>query len=152
MYHHEMVGTNSRLDALQAAVLRTKLPHLNDWGNARRRNADLYDRLFLDIDEVRTPFRDPSCYHVFNQYTLQVERRDELRAFLSERGIGTGVYYPVPLHLQPCFRSLGYRPGDLPVSEALAGRVLSLPVFPELDAARVRRVADAVKAFYVGGW
>jgi dTDP-4-amino-4,6-dideoxygalactose transaminase len=151
MYHHEMVGTNSRLDALQAAVLRTKLPHLDDWGSARRRNADLYDDLLRDVDEVRTPFRDPSCHHVFNQYTIHAERRDELRTFLVEQGIGTGVYYPVPLHFQPCFRSLGYRPGDLPISEALATRVLSLPVFPELDAARIRRVADAVKAFYASG-
>jgi dTDP-4-amino-4,6-dideoxygalactose transaminase len=152
MYHHEMVGTNSRLDALQAAVLRTKLPHLDDWGSARRRNADLYDDLLRDVAEVRTPFRDPSCHHVFNQYTIQAERRDELRAFLVEQGIGTGVYYPVPLHVQPCFRALGYRPGDLPISEVLATRVLSLPVFPELDAARIRRVTDAVKAFYAGGW
>jgi dTDP-4-amino-4,6-dideoxygalactose transaminase len=152
MYHHEMVGTNSRLDALQAAVLRTKLPHLNDWGSARRRNAGLYDGLLQDVGEIRAPFRDPSCHHVFNQYTIQAERRDELRSFLAEQAIGTGVYYPVPLHFQPCFGSLGYRPGDLPVSESLAGRVMSLPVFPELDAARIRRVTDAVKAFYAGGW
>ena len=152
MYHHEMVGTNSRLDALQAAVLRVKLPHLDRWGQARRRNADLYDDLLREVDEVRPPHRDPSAYHVFNQYTVKVERRDELRAFLTDRGIGTGVYYPAPLHLQPCFRSLGYRPGHLPVCEALATSVISLPVFPEVGETRIRGVVDAVKAFYAGEW
>jgi dTDP-4-amino-4,6-dideoxygalactose transaminase len=148
MYHHEMVGTNSRLDALQAAVLRAKLPHLDAWGAARRRNAALYDELLAPMAEVKTPQVDRAAHHVFNQYTVRVERRDELRAYLSEREIGSGVYYPVPLHLQACFESLGYGPGDLPVSEELARRVVSLPVFPELGPDRVRTVAGTLRSFF----
>ena len=148
MYHHEMVGTNSRLDALQAAVLRTKLPHLEAWTDARRRNAALYDELLAELPEVATPCVRAGSLHVYNQYTVKAERRDELRVFLDSRGIGTGIYYPVPLHLQECFRSLGYARGDFPVSERLAEEVLSLPVFPELGEARVRTVASAIREFY----
>jgi len=148
MYQHEMVGTNSRLDALQAAVLRVKLPFLEGWAEGRRGNAALYDERLAGIPGVRTPQVTPGSRHVYNQYTLRVERRDELRAFLQERGIGSGVYYPVPLHLQECFQELGYREGDLPVSEALAGEVVSLPIFPELGRERVTRVAEAIREFY----
>lgn len=148
MYHHEVVGTNSRLDALQAAVLRAKLPHLEAWCHARRANAELYDGLLADVPGVVTPHRDADDRHVFNQYTVRVRRRDELRGFLTDRGIGSGVYYPVPLHLQACFAGLGPGEGGLPVSEALAAEVLSLPVFPELGEARLRAVADAVRTFY----
>lgn len=150
MYHHEMVGTNSRLDALQAAVLRVKLRHLDRWAGERSRNARLYDELLADCPGVRTPPVSGDNAHVYNQYTLRAERRDELRAWLQERGIGTGIYYPVPLHLQPCFAELGYRPGDLPVSERLCSEVISLPVFPELGGDRVERVAEAIRAFYAG--
>lgn len=148
MYHHEMVGTNSRLDALQAAVLRVKLPHLDGWAAARREHACAYEAGLAGIDQVRTPVVAEHNFHVYNQYTIRAERRDELRAFLGEREIGTGVYYPVPLHLQPCFAELGYGPGDLPVSESLCAQVLSLPVFPELGAARRDEVATAVRTFY----
>lgn len=148
MYHHEMVGTNSRLDAVQAAVLRAKLPHLERWCEARRAHAGLYDELLADLPEVVPPRRDAGNHHVFNQYTVRVQRRDELRAFLSQRGIGSGVYYPVPLHLQPCFAELGPGEGDLPASETLAGEVLSLPVYPELGEPRLRTVVDAVRTFY----
>lgn len=148
MYHHELVGTNSRLDALQAAVLRAKLPHLDGWAQARARNAALYDELLADCPGVRTPPVLEGNAHVYNQYTLRVEDRDGLRSWLQERGIGSGVYYPVPLHLQPCFAALGYRRGDLPVSEALSQEVLSLPIFPELGEERVGRVAEAIRGFY----
>jgi dTDP-4-amino-4,6-dideoxygalactose transaminase len=148
MYHHEMVGTNSRLDALQAAVLRAKLPHLEAWTRARRAHACAYEGLFQGLDEVRPPVVAEGNHHVYNQYTLRVRRRDELRTWLSDRGIGSGVYYPVPLHLQECFGELGYRAGDLPVSEALSHEVLSLPVFPELDEAQLAEVAGAVRSFY----
>ena len=130
MYHHEMVGTNSRLDALQAAVLRVKLPHLPDWAEARRKNAHLYDELLAGLDGVRTPVRVSGNHHVYNQYTLRVRQRDELREFLSARGVGTGLYYPLGLHLQECFRSLGGSRGQLPVTEALTEEVVSLPIFP----------------------
>ncbi|MDZ7780343.1 MAG: DegT/DnrJ/EryC1/StrS family aminotransferase [Gemmatimonadota bacterium] len=152
MYHHEMVGTNSRLDALQAAVLRVKLPHLDRWTEARARNAALYREGLADVAEVLLPDSGESLglRHVYNQFTIRARWRDELRRHLSDRGIGTGVYYPEPLHLQECFASLNGRAGDFPVTETLCGEVLSLPVYPELGEERVGRVCEAVKAFYEG--
>lgn len=150
MYHHEMVGTNSRLDALQAAVLRVKLRHLDGWAEGRRANARLYDALLDGCPGVRTPVVAPENEHVYNQYTLRVERRDALRVWLEGQGIGSGVYYPVPLHLQECFAPLGFRKGDLPVAEALADEVVSLPIFPELGEDRIATVAGAIRAFYEG--
>jgi dTDP-4-amino-4,6-dideoxygalactose transaminase len=148
MYHHELVGTNSRLDSLQAAVLLAKLPHLGAWTDARRRNAVLYDELLAGLPELITPLVRPDGFHVYNQYTVRVRRRAELRAFLDARGIGTGIYYPVPLHLQHCFRSLGYAAGDFPVSESLSQEVLSLPIYPEVGEARIRAVVAAIRDFY----
>ena len=148
MYHHEMVGTNSRLDALQAAVLSAKLPHLESWAEARRANAALYDEMLADVAEVITPATAPGNVHVYHQYTIRVRRRDELRAHLTALGIGNALYYPVPLHLQACFEELGYREGDLPVSEKLCEEVVSLPIFPELGVERVEAVAKAVRGFY----
>ncbi len=148
MYHHQMVGTNSRLHALQAAVLRVKLPHLDAWTAARRRNAALYDEAFEDVAEVITPHLLSGNTHVYNLYTMRVRRRDELRRHLTEAGIGSGVYYPVPMHLQECFASLGVAEGELPVSEGLSTEVISLPVFPELGEDRVALVCDAIREFY----
>ena len=148
MYHHETVGTNSRLDALQAAVIRAKLPHLERWLEARRAHAAVYDEMLADVDGVVTPHVLPGNTHTYNQYTLRVRKRDELRAHLTTREIGSGVYYPVPLHLQECFAELGYGPGDLPVSEMLCDEVVSLPVFPELGEERAREVAEAIREFY----
>ncbi len=150
MYHHEMVGTNSRLDALQAAVLRVKLPHLDGWAEGRRRNAALYHEILAGVEGVRTPVTAPGNHHVYNQYTLRVERRDELRAHLGEKGIGNGLYYPLGLHLQECFAGLGGREGDLPVTEALTREVVSLPIFPELTEGQVTEAGEAVRAFYQG--
>jgi dTDP-4-amino-4,6-dideoxygalactose transaminase len=147
-YHHEMVGTNSRLDALQAAVLRAKLPRLCAWTEARRANAALYDELLAPVEEVVTPVKRPGAAHVYNQYTLRVQRRDALKSFLETRGIDSAVYYPVPLHLQDCFRSLGYARGDFPVAERLSQEVLSLPIYPELGEHRIRYVAGAIRDFY----
>jgi len=148
MYHHEMVGTNSRLDALQAAVLRVKLKHLDAWAEARRANACRYHERLDGVDGVTLPEVAPGNWHVYNQYTLRTSRRDELRTWLAERDIGSGIYYPVPLHLQECFATLGGREGDLPVAERLCGEVLSLPIFPELGEARVDEVAEAIRAFF----
>jgi len=148
MYHHEMVGTNSRLDALQAAILAAKLPHLDGWAKKRRENACVYEGLLGDVAEVVVPKVLPGNFHVYNQYTLRVRRRDELRAFLGARGIGSGVYYPVPLHLQECFAALGGGVGDLPVSEELCRQVLSLPIYPELGEADIQEVAAAIREFY----
>ena len=147
-YFHEEVGYNSRLDALQAAVLAAKLPHLEAWSAARRRNASLYDEAFADLDGVRTPMIDDRNESIYNQYTLRAERRDDLQEFLKKRGIGNSVYYPLPLHLQPCFAYLGYEEGDFPESERAAKEVVSLPVYPELIDSQRDEVISAVRAFY----
>ena len=149
MYHHELVGTNSRLDALQAAVLRVKLEYLDRWTEARARNAAAYREGLADVAEILVPAEvGAGERHVYNQFTVRTRRRDELRRFLTDRGIGTGVYYPEPLHLQECFASLGGRAGMLPATETLCGEVLSLPVFPELGEERLTAVCQAVRAFY----
>jgi dTDP-4-amino-4,6-dideoxygalactose transaminase len=147
-YFHEIVGYNSRLDALQAAVLRAKLPHLESWSAARRRNAAYYDAAFADLTEVVTPWVDPANTSIYNQYTIRVSQRDALQAHLKERGIGSNVYYPLPLHLQPCFAYLGYAEGQCPEAEKAAKEVLSLPVFPELTTAQLDEVISAVRAFF----
>jgi dTDP-4-amino-4,6-dideoxygalactose transaminase len=148
MYHHEMVGTNSRLDALQAAVLRVKLRHLDGWTETRRANACKYHEGLADLDAVTVPDTAPENVHVFNQYTLRVQDRDGLREHLSGKGIGSGVYYPVPLHLQDCFSELGGAEGQLPHAEKACREVISLPVFPELGEERLEQVVEAVREFY----
>ena len=147
-YFHEEVGYNSRLDALQAVVLEAKLPHLEAWSTARRHNASLYDKAFADLDGVRTPVIDSNNESIYNQYTLRAERRDDLQAFLKKRGIGNSVYYPLPLHMQPCFAYLGYEEGDFPESERASKEVVSLPVYPELTDSQRDEVISAVRAFY----
>lgn len=147
-YYHEIVGYNSRLDALQAAVLRAKLPHLEAWSAARRRNAAYYDAAFADVSEVTTPYVDPANTSIYNQYTIRVTQRDALQTHLKDRGIGSNVYYPLPLHLQPCFAYLGYTEGQCPVAERAAKEVLSLPVFPELTTAQLDEVIATVRGFF----
>lgn len=152
-YKHEEIGWNSRLDALQAAVLRVKLPHLDAWSAKRVANADRYDRLFTDAglvakERVTLPTRAPYAGHIFNQYTIRVKRRDALGEHLKSRGIGWGVYYPIPLHLQECFTRLGYEPGDFPEAERASQEVLSLPIFPELTPAQIDRVVSEITAFF----
>jgi dTDP-4-amino-4,6-dideoxygalactose transaminase len=149
-YYHKYVGGNFRLDALQAAVLRVKLPHVERWTQARRDNAARYDRWFaeagLPAERLRTPRR---VYpgHVYNQYTIATPARDGLRAHLRTQQIGCEVYYPLPLHMQECFRDLGHAPGSFPHAERAALEVLSLPIFPELGEERQRRVVDAVVGY-----
>jgi dTDP-4-amino-4,6-dideoxygalactose transaminase len=145
-YYHARIGTNSRLDALQAAILRVKLRHLDRWSEARARNAEAYHRL-LEGSRVGRPFHDPRTRHIYNQYVIRTERRDELKQFLADRGIGTEIYYPVPLHLQECFAMLGHRPGDMPQAEAAARETLALPIYPELGEERLRYVAQTVREF-----
>lgn len=147
-YFHDEVGFNSRLDALQAAVLSAKLPHLAAWSAKRRENAAYYSAAFADVPDVTVPYIDPSNESIFNQYTLRVQRRDALQAHLKEQGIGSAIYYPLPLHLQPCFAYLGYKAGALPESERAAKEVLSLPIYPELTQAHLDEVIEAVRAFY----
>ena len=148
MYFHDEVGYNSRLDALQAAVLQAKLPHLHAWSAKRRSNAAYYDQAFADVSEIQTPVIDQANESIYNQYTIRTDRRDALQSFLKERGIGNAIYYPLPLHLQPCFEYLGYKPGSCPESERAAAEVLSLPVYPELTPAQLDEVVEGVRAFY----
>ncbi|MFO0074235.1 MAG: DegT/DnrJ/EryC1/StrS family aminotransferase [Gemmatimonas sp.] len=147
-YYHEIVGYNSRLDALQAAVLRAKLPHLGAWSEARRRHAASYDAAFADVPELVTPWIDPANTSIYNQYTVRVPRREAVQAHLKERGIGSNVYYPLPLHLQPCFAYLGYREGQCPEAEKASREVLSLPVYPELTTTQLDEVIAAVRAYF----
>jgi dTDP-4-amino-4,6-dideoxygalactose transaminase len=147
-YFHDEVGFNSRLDALQAAVLLAKLPHLGQWSAARRRNAAYYDAAFAGLSEVKTPSVDPQNVSIYNQYTVRVERRDELQSHLKLKGIGHSVYYPLPLHLQPCFAYLGYREGACPESERAAKEVVSLPIYPELTEDQLDEIVGAVRGFY----
>jgi dTDP-4-amino-4,6-dideoxygalactose transaminase len=150
-YRHELVGANFRIDALQAAILRVKLPHLNGWTAARRRNADRYEALFTQAGlttTVRLPARSANSTHIYNQFVIRVPERDRLRVHLQSSGIGTEVYYPIPLHLQPCFRELGYRPGSLPVAETAANEALALPIYGELTEAQQSWVVEAIRNFY----
>jgi len=148
-YYHHTVGTNSRLDALQAAILRVKLPHLEEWTAARQRIATTYDEMLKDVQGIETPYRAPDRTHIFHQYTIRVAdgKRDALQKYLEGQDIGTGIYYPLPLHLQECFQPLGYKKGDLPVSEQASHEVLSLPIFPELTEEEQTYVIQAIKAF-----
>ena len=147
-YHHDEVGFNSRLDTLQAAVLLTKLPHLASWNAARREHAEYYNDAFAGMPGVTTPGTDSCNEHIWHQYTIRVDRRDGLMAHLKEREIGAAIYYPLPLHLQPCFAHLGYQRGDLPITEAASDQVLSLPVYPELSRAQQDEVIGAIRDFY----
>jgi dTDP-4-amino-4,6-dideoxygalactose transaminase len=149
-YFHKIIGGNFRLDALQAAVLRVKLPHLARWTEARRKNAILYQRLFAEVglsEQVRVPFEPAGSYHIFNQFVIQVRERDELREYLRARDIGTEIYYPVPFHLQECFAHLGYRRGAFPVAEAAARETLALPIYGELTSSQIEYVVHTIAEF-----
>lgn len=146
-YHHECVGYNSRLDELQAAILRVKLRHLDAWTAERQRVAARYDDL-LAGSPVTIPYKAPGCWHVYHQYTIRAPRRDELQAYLREMGIGTMVYYPVPLHMQEIYADLALGEGSFPEAEQVAKEVLSLPVFPELAEEQIQQIASAIRQFY----
>ena len=160
-YYHEEIGWNCRLDALQAAVLRVKLKHIDRWNQQRRAVAQRYDELFRASGLIKTDAttvdaqapvallgRRPEAYHIYHQYVVRAHRRDELRAFLAPRSIGTEIYYPVPLHLQQSFAYLGYKPRDLPESERAAAESLALPIFPELREDEQQRVVAGISEFY----
>jgi dTDP-4-amino-4,6-dideoxygalactose transaminase len=144
-YHHDEVGTNSRLDTIQAVVLAVKARHLAEWSAARRKHAAAYGAALAEIDGVAAPETDPANEHIFHQYTVRCDRRDALVAGLKQREIGCAVYYPTPLHLQPCFADLGYREGQFPEAERASAEVLSLPVYPELTENQQAQVVDAIR-------
>jgi dTDP-4-amino-4,6-dideoxygalactose transaminase len=149
-YHHARIGGNFRLDAIQAAMLRVKLPHLDGWTEARRQNAARYDSMLQQAGLTPSPIAPPprvKSGHVYNQYVIRAPGRDALRAHLTQRQIASAVYYPVPLHLQPCFEDLGYKEGDLPEAERACREVLALPLYPELTEAQQGRVVEAIRAY-----
>ena len=150
-YFHAVIGGNFRIDELQAAVLRVKLKYLDGWTEGRQRNAAYYDAAFAQAglgDKLRTPLAIPGYRHIFNQYIVRAQSRDALRARLTERGIGSEIYYPVPLHLQKCFAYLGYRAGDFPDSERAAEETLALPIYPELEQEQLAHVVATTAEFY----
>jgi dTDP-4-amino-4,6-dideoxygalactose transaminase len=155
-YHNQLVGLNSRLDALQAAVLRVKLPHLDEWTTGRQRNAQQYELMFDDAglgEEIAVPFVSSNARHIFHQFVIRVHdgRRDALREHLRAAGVGTDIYYPVPLHLQKCFAYLGYKEGDFPIAELAAKETLALPVYPELTDEQQDYVVSAIAKFFEAG-
>jgi len=150
-YYHAFIGGNFRLDEIQAAVLGVKLRLLDGWTAARQRNADFYQAAFARaglIGRIQLPVAATGYRHTWNQYVIRAQRRDELKSFLGEQGIGTEIYYPVPLHLQPCFAYLGHGEDDFPVAEGAAREVLALPIFPELEPEQIQYVVDRIAAFY----
>ncbi len=150
-YFHSVVGFNSRLDEIQAAILRVKLPHLEHWSHARRMNAAAYGRDFESaglLDYVKPPRILPGREHIFHQYVIRCHRRDELHQFLKSRGVGTEIYYPLPLHEQECFAGLGYRPEDFPCAHDASLQTLALPVYPELTASQREHVVNCILEFY----
>ncbi len=149
-YYHHILGLNSRLDELQAGVLNVKFRYLKRWNELRTEKAGIYTSLFSDYlkEGVVTPYVEAHNEHVFHQYTIRAERRNELQQFLKERGVSTMVYYPQPLHLQPVFHELGYQPGDLPEAERAAREALSLPMFPELTLEQQEYVVEQIASFY----
>lgn len=143
-YYHDELGVNSRLDEIQAAILRVKMNYINDWNKARRENAYRYNELFAKYPEIETPTEVDNSYCVYHQYTIKIENRDEVHKLLQENGIGAMIYYPVPLHLQKLHKDLGYKEGDLPKTEKDTKLVMSLPMFPELTEEEQKTVVDTV--------
>jgi dTDP-4-amino-4,6-dideoxygalactose transaminase len=153
-YRYELLGINSRVDALQAAILRVKLRYLDNWTDGRRRNAEAFRELFTEYeltDQLTLPCAPAGSFHVYNQFSIRAPRRDELQEYLRHWGIPTEVYYPSPLHVEPAFAYLGYRKGDFPNAEAACREVLALPIYPELSLDQQRRVVAAIARFYQGG-
>ncbi len=146
-YHHELIGINSRLDEIKACALTVKFPHLEAWNRKRRENAAYYNGKLTGLP-LRLPVITEGNSHIFHHYVVRLAQRDALQKFLAEKGVGTGIYYPVPLHLQDCFAYLGYKRGDFPVAEEAAGTSLALPVYPELKRAERKYVVDSVREFF----
>lgn len=144
-YYHKFVGGNFRLDAIQAAGLLVKLPHLDTWGQMRRSNASIYNEAFESVEEIKTPYIQPQNYSIFNQYIVAVDHRDDVIAYLRSKEIGCEIYYPVPLHMQECFAQLGYKEGDFPNAEYAAKHTIALPIYPELTLDQLNYVIETLK-------
>lgn len=146
-YRHEILGYNRRLDSIQAAILRAKLKHLNDWNDARRRAASLYSELLSDVEGIHTPSVSGVSSHVFHLYVIQHPNRDGLLDYLRGQGVQAGLHYPTPVHLQPCYQNLGVPSGALPITEEIASRVISLPIYPEITTEQIEFVCTMIKRF-----
>ncbi len=146
-YKHELFGYKSRLDTLQAAILSYKLTHLTHWNSKRRAHAQLYRKLLSKIPQIQTPEEAGYAYHVYHLYIIETPRRNELQDFLAKKDITTVIHYPTPIHLQKPYRQLGYKPGDFPITEEKAKRILSLPMFPELTEKEIRYIVTAIRDF-----
>jgi dTDP-4-amino-4,6-dideoxygalactose transaminase len=152
-YYHALIGGNFRLDELQAAVLNVKLQHLDEWTAGRQRNAAFYDAALARAgigEPVQAPYAIPGAHHIYNQYVIRARERDDLRQHLAAAGVGSEIYYPVPLHLQQCFAYLGHGRGDYPHSEQAAAQTLALPIYPELSETQLQYVVDSIAAYYRG--
>ena len=147
-YHHEIIGHNYRMEAFQGAVLATKLKYIEAWTRERQENAAFYSELLSDIEEIETPKQREGAESVYHLYVIQTDDRDGLQNYLMENGISTGLHYPVPLHLQKAYKHIGYKKNDFPVAEKAAKRILSLPMFPELNEKQIRYVCDKIKGFF----
>ncbi|MCG2675763.1 DegT/DnrJ/EryC1/StrS family aminotransferase [bacterium] len=143
-YEHQMIGYNYRLDGLQAAILRVKLKYLDEWNEKRMKNASIYNELLKDLDVI-TPCEEEYAKHVYHLYVIRTKRRDEVYKFLQEKGIACGIHYPLPLHLQKAYQSLGYKEGDFPIAEECAQEVISLPIYPELKKNQIEYIAKTLK-------
>jgi dTDP-4-amino-4,6-dideoxygalactose transaminase len=150
-YHHDVIGHNYRMEAIQGAVLSVKLKYIEEWTQRRQKNADIYNELLKNVDEVTAPETKKGRTHSFHLYVIRCKDRDALKRYLEEHGIATGLHYPVPLHLQPAYEHLGYRRGDFPVAEKMADEILSLPMYPELTENQIDYVVDNIKNFYSQG-
>lgn len=147
-YHHDVIGSKSRLDTIQAAVLLAKLKHLKLWNQLRRRHARLYHQLLKDIPQIKLPLKAPYADHVYHLYVIETPGRNQLQQYLAAHGIATQIHYPIPIHLQPAYETLGYHKGDFPVTEAAAKNILSLPMFPELKDKEIHYISTTIKKFY----
>ena len=147
-YNHEVMGHNYRLEGIQAAVLNVKMKYISEWTEKRRLNAKLYNKLLEEVAEIETPDEMEYAKHVYHLYVIRAKKRDDLRAFLKEKGIETGLHYPIPLHLQKAFKYLGHKEGDFPIAEKYAKEILSLPMYPELTEGQIVCITDSMKRFY----
>jgi len=147
-YEHEIEGYSSRLDNLQAAILRVKLRYLNGWNDKRRKNVEVYNKLLSEIDEIILPFEADYAKHVYHLYVIRTKERDGLREVLNSNGIATGIHYPIPLHLQPAYQYLGYKEGDFPIAEKTSQEILSLPMFAELTDEQIKEIVREIKNYY----
>lgn len=147
-YYHNIFGFKSRLHSIHAAILNVKLPYLSQWNKLRRRKAKLYNNLLKNIADIKTPIESKNVYHVYHLYVIEAKLRDQLREYLAKEGVATNIHYPIPIHLQKPYKQIGFKEGDFPITERLAKKILSLPLFPEITDAEIKYISRKIKDFY----